>query len=126
MVAMVLTGCATSSTPAPGATSTAATSVPRSSSAASARFADGSPFDNQCSIAWPTKPVVSATTIQLTLTCANVPSSMYVFVVAVYNDPTLAVTRATTTVHVRGEISDSALTSTGLSYLIVQAREISL
>jgi hypothetical protein len=126
---VALSGCAPTPSPAPPPTSSASASPTRaatSAPSASPGFADGSVFDQKCAIAWPTEPVVSASSIQLTLTCANVPSSMYVFVVAIYDDPELAITRATTTVRVSGRVSDTAVTSTGLSYLIVQATDISL
>ena len=128
-LAALLSGCAQAHPLEPDVAATTSTPVaaaPSPSATATAGFADGSSFDADCAVAWPTAPVVSKTSIQLTLTCPSVPSSQYVFVVAVYDDPTLAVTTATTKVHVTGTVSDTALTNTGLSYLIVKAATIEL
>jgi hypothetical protein len=105
-------------TPAP------ATSAPATSPLPSLTV--GATFDEQCAIAWPTEPVVSATNIQLTLNCANVPTAQYVFVVAVYDDPTLRVTHADASAHVTGTVTDTAMTSAGVSYLIVTATAVEL
>ncbi|CAN5358000.1 hypothetical protein BH11ACT2_BH11ACT2_09040 [soil metagenome] len=127
-VPLTVGGCASSDRAALASDSPSPvqTSTPLPTASPTPSFADGAVFDEDCAIAWPTEPVVSAENIQLTLTCQKVPSSLYVFVVAVYDDPTLAVTPANTRVHVTGTVSDTALTNTGLSYLIVAATAISL
>lgn len=86
-------------------------------------FEIGSPFDQSCSVAWPSAPVVTSTSIQLTLSCDGVPEA-YPLVVAVYPDPDLAVTPATGRLRVSGTIADIGRSESGLVFLVVRASAI--
>lgn len=90
---------------------------------APASFEIGSDFDQSCSVAWPSAPTVTTTSIQLTLSCSGVPST-YPLVIAVYPDPSLSITPSTGQLRVAGTIVDIGTSESGLVFLIVSARSI--
>lgn len=88
-------------------------------------YAAGDFFDESCSVAWPSAPQVTATDIQITSYCPNVPNS-YAVVLVVYGDPTLPITTSTGSFRVIGEVYGSATSQAGMPYLIVLADEVRL
>lgn len=85
----------------------------------------GSEFSEPCYVAWPTAPVHTSDSIQMTMACSNVPGQ-YLFVVVSYPDPDLPITPSTGTVLVHGQITDIATSEFGYRELIVLADAIDL
>lgn len=85
----------------------------------------GDAFAETCSVAWPSAPQVTATDIQITAYCPNVPST-YAVVLVVYPDPSLPITPSTGSFQVIGSVYGSDVSQTGLPYLIVLADEVRL
>lgn len=114
-----LSGCASTPTSAPPS------ATPRASAPAPAPtptgVAVGTPFDDECVVAWPTGPVHSPDTTQVRYTCRALPSEQYLFVLAVYADPDLEVPETTDPVRVHGTVSGSVTTTEGYRMLIVDA-----
>jgi hypothetical protein len=88
-------------------------------------FAPGDAFSQTCSVAWPSAPQVTATDIQITSYCPNVPST-YAVVLVVYPDPSLPITTSTGSFQVVGQVYGSAESPAGMPYLIVIADEVRL
>lgn len=86
-------------------------------------FDVGSDFNQNCSVAWPSAPIVTTSAIQLTLSCGGVPST-YPLVVAIYPDPNLPVTPSTGQMNVVGSIVDIGKSESGLVFLIVRATAV--
>lgn len=87
-------------------------------------FGIGAPFMQECSIAWPSAPVITSSAIQLTLQCSGVPANQFQLIVAVYPDPTLPVTPSTGTMLVSGSVADTGRSDAGIDYLVVQASTV--
>jgi hypothetical protein len=85
----------------------------------------GDAFSETCSVAWPSAPQITATDIQITAYCPNVPSS-YAVVLVVYPDPNLPITPDTGSFVVIGEVYGAAESQAGMPYLIVLADEVRL
>jgi hypothetical protein len=90
-----------------------------------ASFAKGDPFDQSCSVAWPSAPVVTSDVIQITAFCPNVPST-YPLVLIQYSDPTLPLNPSTGSFRVVGTVYGSATSDAGMPYLIVIADQVQL
>lgn len=88
-------------------------------------YSPGDPFNETCSVAWPSAPQVTATDIQITAYCPNVPST-YPVVLVVYPDPSLPITPSTGSFRVVGQVYGSDVAQSGLPYLIVLASEVRL
>jgi len=88
-------------------------------------YAPGDAFNETCSVAWPSAPQVTATDIQITSYCPNVPSSFPV-VLVVYGDPSLPITPSTSSFQVSGVVYGSDVSQAGMPYLIVIADEVRL
>ena len=76
-------------------------------------FAPGAHFDDYCVIAWPTAPTYTSTSIQMTMSCEDVPEGQYLFTDVVYNDPSLQPTPSTGRMHVVGTVIDVAAPTMG-------------
>jgi hypothetical protein len=90
-----------------------------------ASFTKGDPFDQSCSVAWPSAPVVTSDVIQITAFCPNVPST-YPLVLIQYSDPTLPLNPSTGSFRVVGTVYGSATSDAGMPYLIVIADQVQL
>lgn len=93
--------------------------------APAATFEVGDPFDESCSVAWPSAPTVTATDIQIAAYCPGVPSS-YPLVLVVYGDPALPITPSTSSFRAIGEVYGTGQSGAGMPYLIVLASEVRL
>jgi hypothetical protein len=122
---------ATTPAPAPGTTTDqapAAQAPPATTPAApsTSTFEIGAPFEDDCVVAWPTAPVRTSSTIQLTMSCAHVPSSEFLLTHVIYGDPDLPITPSTGQVHVVGRVVDVAQSEYGFRQLVVEASEVRL
>lgn len=117
---------ATSTTARPSTTTTAA---PRTTTTAErvvrggASFDPGDDFSARCTVAWPTAPMRSTSSVTIRTTCAGVPSQ-FQFVDITYPDPDLPVTPARPTVQVEGEVVDVSRSEFGFTVLVVVADDI--
>lgn len=84
----------------------------------------GSPFDDECVVAWPTAPTRTTDTIELTMSCDHIPDE-FLFAVVFYGDPDLDI-HPDTTAHVEGEVVDVAESDYGYQVLVVEASSIEL
>ena len=89
-------------------------------------LAIGSPFDDKCVVAWPTAPVRTSASIEMTMSCAHVPESTYLFTQVTYDDPNLPITPSTGTIRVQGRVVDVAKSEYGFNELVVQASSVEL
>jgi GDSL-like Lipase/Acylhydrolase family len=85
----------------------------------------GDVFSDECSVAWPTAPSYTSTTIQMTMHCAHQPAQ-FLFTSVVYGDPNLKVTPSTGKMLVTGHIIDYSTSGYGFKQLVVQADQIQL
>lgn len=69
--------------------------------------------------------MVTSTNIQMTMSCAGVPST-YPLVVVIYNDPTLPVTPSTGPMTVTGIVQDIAQSGNGLSMPVIVASSVTI
>ena len=99
--------------------------APSPAQPAAASYEVGDPFDESCSVAWPSAPAVTATDIQITAQCSGVPGT-YPLVLVVYPDPSLPITPSTGSFRVVGEVYGTATSQAGMPYLIVLASEVRL
>jgi pimeloyl-ACP methyl ester carboxylesterase len=118
-------------TPPPPTTSTTSTTTPTVSSTSQTQsepssLAIGSPFDDTCVVAWPTAPVRTSNSIEMTMSCEHVPESEYLFTDVTYGDPNLPVTPARATAHIVGRIVDVATSGLGYKELVVEATSVQL
>ena len=88
------------------------------------QFGVGAKYSGKCTVAWPTAPTITSTTIQMTMSCTGVPSK-YLLVLVVYDDPTLKVTPSTGAMTVTGFVRDFAQTQMG-TVPIIQATTITI
>jgi hypothetical protein len=89
-------------------------------------LAIGSAFDDKCVVAWPTAPVRTTDSIEMTMSCAHVPESTYLLTQVIYNDPNLSITPSTGAINVEGRVVDVAKSEYGYKELVVQASNIQL
>lgn len=75
-------------------------------------------------MAWPTAPVVTSDSIQMTMSCDAVPEDEYLFTEVVYGDPNLPITPDNSRAYVVGKIVDVATSAYGYKELIVQASSV--
>lgn len=83
----------------------------------------GAPFEDTCTIAWPTAPSRSSQGTQIRTTCSGVDTGEYQFVDILVLDPDLEVTPSNSTVRVRGEVLDVIESEMGFTTLAVIATE---
>lgn len=83
----------------------------------------GAPFEDTCTIAWPTAPSRSSQGTQIRTTCRGVDAGEYQFVDILVLDPDLEVTPSDSTVRVRGEVVDVIESEMGFTTLAVIATE---
>jgi hypothetical protein len=115
--------------PAPATTTpplTTTTPVQPSPPSATSSLAIGAHFDSRCVVAWPTAPVTTSTSIQMTMSCQAVPENKYLFTQIDYNDPSLPVSPAHARAHVEGTIVDVATSDYGYKELVVEASSVRL
>jgi pimeloyl-ACP methyl ester carboxylesterase len=112
------------STTTPTTTTTAPASAPSTPSPQA--LSVGAPFDSECVVAWPTAPVRTSDSIQMTMSCSQVPENEYLFAQVVYGDPNLPVTPDHSRVHVIGKIVDIATSAYGYKELVVDASSVQL
>jgi hypothetical protein len=84
----------------------------------------GSHFDSECVVAWPTAPVITSTSIQMTMSCGAVPENEYLFTQVDYGDPNLPISPEHAQAHVIGTIVDIASSAYGYKELVVQASSV--
>jgi hypothetical protein len=104
---------------APTATTTTTTTP-----ASSGSLTVGSPFSDDCVVAWPTAPTVTSDSIIMTMTCGHVPEGEFLFTQVQYGNPNLDVTPSTGTMHVVGRVVDVAKSDYGYEELVVRASSI--
>lgn len=85
----------------------------------------GDPFESYCSVAWPTAPTYTSTSIILTMTCSSSPESV-LFTQVTYPDPNLPINPSTGRVLVRGTVVEEVTSAYGYRTLIVQADFVDL
>jgi hypothetical protein len=114
---------------APGASSTTTPTVnapPTTTTAPTGSLAIGSAFSDKCVVAWPTAPVRTTNSIEMTMSCAHVPENTYLFTQVGYSDPNLQITPSTGAIHVEGHVTDIATSEYGYKELVVEASNIQL
>lgn len=89
-------------------------------------LAPGSHFDDMCVVAWPSAPVTSSNSIQMTMSCQHVPEQEFLFTQVIYGDPNLRVTPGTGYTHVVGTVIGTARSDLGFDELEVQATSITI
>jgi hypothetical protein len=99
--------------------------APTAAPGGDAQFGVGTHYAGKCSVAWPTAPVLTSTTIQMTMSCTAVPSQ-YMLTLVVYDDPTLKVTPSTGQMTVTGVVVDFATSQMGMTMPIIQASKITI
>jgi hypothetical protein len=92
---------------------------------AAGEWAVGSRYSGSCTVAWPSSPTVSATDIQMTMSCSGL-SDKYLVVLVVYPDPDLPVTPSTGAMKVTGVIQAFAESAMMGEFPIVLANSIEL
>jgi hypothetical protein len=110
----------TATTPA----TTPATPAPPPSASHPQSLAVGASFDSECVVAWPTAPVTTSTSIQMTMSCGGVPENEYLFTQVDYGDPNLPISPDHARAHVVGTIVDVATSAYGYKELVVQASSV--
>jgi hypothetical protein len=88
-------------------------------------FGIGDEFSAICSVAWPTAPTYTATTIELTMSCPDVPQQ-FLFVSVSYPDPNLPINPSTGAVRVHGQVVNIGTSAYGYKTLYVAADEVDL
>ncbi|MCB1038728.1 MAG: SGNH/GDSL hydrolase family protein [Acidimicrobiales bacterium] len=88
-------------------------------------FDVGDRFEATCTIAWPTAPSRTTSTIEMTTSCTGVPGQ-FLFVHISYDDPDLPVAPSPATMHVVGTIADISVSEYGYKTLIVLAEAVDL
>ena len=88
-------------------------------------FSIGSPFDDNCVIAWPTAPSRTSTAVEMTMTCPHVPEGDYLFTHVIYGDPNADI-NSSGPWHVVGKVVDVAVSSYGYKELVVEASSVEL
>lgn len=94
-----------------------------SSVAQTGRFEIGAPFEDTCTIAWPTAPSRGSQGTQIRTTCRGVDAGEYQFVDILVLDPDLEVTPSNSIVHVSGEVVDVVESEMGFTTLAVVAMD---
>jgi len=89
-------------------------------------LAIGSAFSDKCVVAWPTAPVRTTTSIEMTMSCAHVPENTYLFTQVDYDDPNLPITPSTGAINVEGRVVDIATSEYGYKELVVEANNVQL
>lgn len=115
--------------PAPAATTTttmAAPSPPATSNmpTSTGALAIGSRFDSECVVAWPTAPVTTSTSIEMTMSCDAVPENQFLLTEVIYGDPSLPISPNHARAHVIGTVVDTATSAYGYKELVVQASSV--
>ena len=103
-------------------TTTMATPTPAPS--VSQPLAIGAPFDSECVVAWPTAPVRTSDSIQMTMSCKGVPEDRFLFTQVVYGDPNLPITPDHDQARVIGKVADIATSGYGYRELVVEATSV--
>lgn len=106
------------------ATTTTTTATPTPAPSASQSLAVGASFDSECVVAWPTAPVRTSDSIEMTMSCQDVPEDKFLFTQVLYGDPNLAVTPDHDQAHVIGKIVDIATSDYGYNELVVEATSV--
>ena len=89
-------------------------------------LAIGSPFNDKCVVAWPTAPVRTTNSIEMTMSCTHVPENIYLFTQVDYGDPNLRITPSTGAIHVEGHVTDIATSEYGYKEIVVEASNVQL
>jgi len=111
--------------PAPAPTTQAPPPAPATTSQPDSGFGIGTSYSGKCYVAWPTAPVTTSTTIQMTMSCSGVPSQ-YALVLVVYGDPSLPVTPSTGAMTVTGVVQDFEQSQMGMTVPIIMATNITI
>lgn len=102
------------------------TAPPAGAGSAGGPFTPGSHFDDMCVVAWPTAPVTTSDSIQMTMSCEHVPEGKFLFTQVIYGNPNLQVTPGTGYMHIIGTVVGTAHSGYGFSELDVQASAVAL
>jgi hypothetical protein len=106
-------------------TTTATAATPTTTPSAQPQsLAVGAPFNSECVVAWPTAPVTTSTSIQMTMSCDAVPENEYLFTQVDYGDPNLPISPDHARAHVIGTVVDIATSAYGYKELVVQASSV--
>jgi hypothetical protein len=106
---------------APTTTAETPTTTP---SAQPQSLAVGAPFNSECVVAWPTAPVKTSDSIQMTMSCKGVPEDKFLFTQVIYGDPNLPITPDHDQAHVAGKIIDIATSGYGYRELVIEATSV--
>ncbi|NNN09004.1 MAG: hypothetical protein HKL85_07410 [Acidimicrobiaceae bacterium] len=90
------------------------------------QFTIGSAFNDYCGVAWPSAPLLTSTSITMTMSCNSVPENRFLFTEVIFGDPRLGVTPNTGLMHVVGRIVDIATSQYGFHELVVVASSVTL
>jgi hypothetical protein len=105
-------------------TPTAATPTTPPLAAQPQSLAVGAPFNSECVVAWPTAPVKTTDSIQITMSCQGVPEDEFLFTQVIYGDPNLPITPEHDQARVAGKIVDIATSGYGYRELVVEATSV--
>jgi hypothetical protein len=100
------------------------TTAPTTTAQPTGDYSIGAPFDDECVVDWPTAPLVTSNSIQMTMGCVHVPENEFQFTQVIYDDPNLNVTPDTGRMHVVGKVVDIAKSDYGYTELVVEASSI--
>ena len=75
-------------------------------------------------VAWPTAPVKTSDSIQMTMSCKGVPEDKFLFTQVIYGDPNLAITPDHDQARVAGKIVNVATSGYGYRELVVEATSV--
>ncbi len=87
-------------------------------------LAVGAPFNSECVVAWPTAPLKTSDSIQMTMSCKEVPEDKFLFTQVIYGDPNLPITPDHDQARVAGKIVDIATSGYGYRELVVEATSV--
>jgi hypothetical protein len=93
--------------------------------ASTSGYSPGSHCDDYCVIAWPTAPVYTSTSVEMTMSCEHVNEDQYLFTDVIYNDPSFQPTPDSGQMHVVGTVIGTAHSDYGFDILQVQASQVS-
>jgi pimeloyl-ACP methyl ester carboxylesterase len=112
--------------PPPKTTAAPSTSPPAAvPTPAAAGWDIGDQVAAKCSVAWPTAPTRTTTSIEMRMTCLGQPSS-FLFVDVDYGDPDFPINPSTGFVSVYGTVTDQATSGFGFRTIEVHAERITI
>jgi hypothetical protein len=110
--------------PASTTPTTTSTATPSPSTSHVQSLSIGASFDSECVEAWPTAPVTTSDSIQMTMSCNQVPEDQFLFTQVIYGDPNLPITPDHDQAQVIGKVVDIATSGYGYRELVVEATSV--